>query len=159
MTRYVFFCVRASESLLVNDCYVITQIWKQKRLRFTFLLTTSRGVRTFLRVKLVWLEPDLGPRQFYCIVGLLAGWNESVSSRRPDPWSSRLLRGQSVTSKGNTARGGFYTSTNRRFCQKKNAWWHLIGYRRGRRQDTRLIRREIKTWLCRMMRSSNQVRF
>lgn len=55
------------------------------------LKSTAGGVGHFLWVKLDRLEPDTEARQFYCIVGLLAGWNESVSSLRADLRSSRLL--------------------------------------------------------------------
>lgn len=108
-----------TDSQLPNSWLMTSKMLEEERevsstpiLRFTFHLIILGGWMVGgLSVKLVWLEPDTGARQFYCIVGLLADWNESISSRLPDPWSL-LQKGHCMTSKGNTAWGKFHTRTN-----------------------------------------------
>lgn len=106
--------------------------------------------------KLRLLEPDTETRQFYCIVGLLAGWNASISSWIPDPWSSRLLKGQRMTSKGNTARGASHTRTNTYFSLWRLLWYHL-----GRHPDTELVNRKPSSgsakWCQVWIRSANKL--
>lgn len=130
--------------LLANSCFMTSKLERKKRdpnLLFGIYIPLNNikgGLRLFFWVRLAWLEPDAMARQFYCVVGLLAEMKVYHHGyQTPD-----LLTGQFVTSKGNKARGDFYTRTNAYLSQKMNAPWHLFWYHHRRHPNVQLIREE-----------------